>query len=165
MTELTAARVRELLHYDPETGVFAWRVAFNRNIKVGAAAGGVNPRGYHRIAINRRYYQAHRLAWLYITDEWPPEQVDHINGDPSDNRWANLRLATQSQNQANARRRSDNTSGYKGVSWDARSRKWSAEILVGGRRVRLGRFGCPAEAHAAYVRTAEKLSGEFARVA
>jgi hypothetical protein len=159
--ELTQAEVRRLLDYDPETGVFTWLVSAGR-VRAGGAAGSMN-RGYREIRIDRRNYAAHRLAWLYMTGERPSHEIDHINGDPGDNRIINLRPATSSQNKANARKRSRNTSGWKGVSWHARDRKWRAMIGVAGRQQHLGYFDCPAEAHAAYVRAAEHHFGEFAR--
>jgi hypothetical protein len=102
---LTAERLRELLHYDPDTGDFTWRTARKR-IPAGAIAGTVE-RGFRRITIgggrHGPRYSAHRLAWLYMTGAWPNGYLDHINRDPDDNRFANLRLATNSQNQANTR--------------------------------------------------------------
>jgi hypothetical protein len=163
MTELTAERLREVLNYDPATGVFTWLVRTARCRRIGEVAG-CGKNGYHQIGIDRRRYRAHRLAWLYMTGEWPAQEIDHINGDPSDNRITNLRPATSSQNKTNSRRRSDNNSGYKGVSFDRSRQKWQARISVAGRSARrLGRFDCPVAAHAAYVAAAEKHFGEFAR--
>jgi hypothetical protein len=161
---ITAQRLRELLHYDPETGVFTWLVKPSKRarIRVGDVAGNVGPDGYRRIRVGCKYL-SHRLAWLWMTGEWPPHQIDHINGAKHDNRICNLRVATGSQNQANARKRSDNTSGYKGVR-PSRGR-WRAEIRVNGSRRHIGIFNDPAEAHAAYVDAAVKHSGEFARAA
>jgi hypothetical protein len=162
MTKLNASRLREVLSYDPETGAFTWLVSTARHRRIGDVAGCVKD-GYRQIGIDGRRYRAHRLAWLWMTGEWPSAEIDHINGDPADNRIANLRPATSSQNKANARKRSRNTSGWKGVSWHARDRKWRAMIGVAGRQQHLGYFDCPAEAHAAYVRAAEHHFGEFAR--
>jgi hypothetical protein len=163
MSTLTQERLKELLDYDPETGVFTWLASTTNRISVGDVAGSVDRLGYRRIALDRRDYKAHRLAWLYMTGEWPTSDLDHINCDKDDNRIANLRLATEAQNGANRRKNSNNTSGYKGVS-SSRGR-WRAEIRVNGRARRLGHFTDPAAAHAAYVAAAEKHFGEFARVA
>jgi len=123
-TELTAERLREVLRYEPETGVFVWRVRAARRIHVGAVAGNISPSsGYRFIGVDCRLYGAHRLAWLYMTGEWPKHQVDHVNMDCADNRWANLRDATCSQNTANSCVRINNKSGFKGVSWDKRRRR------------------------------------------
>jgi hypothetical protein len=115
------------------------------------------------LSIDGRQYAAHRLAWLHMTGEWPPADIDHANGDPGDNRWNNLRAATRAQNISNGRKRSTNTSGFKGVSWRSAKEKWQAAITVNGLKRFLGYFDDPAEAHAAYVRAAEKYHGEFAR--
>src|SRR4029450_2313606 len=116
MTELTAERLRELLDYDPETGDFTWKVN-RRCVRSGSVAGNVNcVDGYCYIGVDARRYHAHRLAWLYIKGAWPNDQIDHINGNKADNRFANLRQATHSQNQANGGRYSNNASGYNGVT-------------------------------------------------
>jgi hypothetical protein len=160
---ITAQRLREVLNYDPETGVLTRLVRTARRIRIGDVAGNVDTRGYLRLEIDGRQYAAHRLAWLHMTGEWPPADIDHINGERTDNRWSNLRLATRAQNIRNSRRRSTNTTGFKGVSWQSARKKWVAAITVNGIKRSLGRFDCPAEAHAAYVRAAEKYHGEFAR--
>jgi hypothetical protein len=158
---ITAERLREMLHYDPETGVFTYRMPRKR-IRVGNVAGYQRPDGYRRIKLDKQFDYAHRLAWLYMTGEWPTFDIDHANGKPADNRWANLRQATTTQNLANSRKPASNRSGFKGACWDASKRKWLASIKVNGRNKFLGRFDCPAEAHRADVEAAEKLHGEFA---
>jgi hypothetical protein len=160
-TELTQARLKELLHYNPDTGVFTW-LASPRGGWAGKTAGYAS-NGYRRLRINERQYLAHCLAWLYMTGSWPSKQIDHINADRSDNRISNLRLATRSQNGANARRRVDNTSGAKGVSWHRITGKWSASLAVNGRQYHLGLFDSTAEASAAYAAAAERHFGQFAR--
>lgn len=159
-----AARVRELLSYDPETGVFRWRQdrgRFGNRAKAGDIAGTYGQRGVWRICLDWKVHLGHRLAWLYMTGEWPVGGIDHINGNPSDNRWSNLRPANQSQNNANARMRADNTVGLKGVS---RHRgKYRASIVRGGRQKFLGYFATPEEAHAAYAAAAKAIFGEYAR--
>jgi hypothetical protein len=159
---LTAERLRELLHYDPETGVFTW-VARPRSgpSRVGQRAGGAERDGYVRLKVDGGRYSAHRLAWLYVTGAWPVAEVDHINGVRGDNRFSNLREATIWQNKANQKRHSDNAAGFKGVVWSAYG--WKAQIARGGRQIYLGLFKTPEEAHAAYIGAAQVIDGEFAR--
>lgn len=164
MAELTQERLRELLHYDLGTGIFRWRISTGRKIKAGSVAGSRMGNGYIHIGIDSRKYQAHRLAWLYVNGEWPSKDIDHKNNVKDDNRIGNLRLATMSQNIANARRRSDNTSGFKGVSWKKRDSKWCARIRDGNKYRHLGLFTDPADAAKAYDAAAIELHGEFARL-
>jgi hypothetical protein len=160
---LTAERLRELLIYSPETGVFVWR-AHRRCIVPGTIAGGIDKDGYWRIKIDQRYYTAARLAWLYMTGELPPETVDHKNCDSIDNRWENLRLADPAQQAANRRVCKNNRTGFKGVIPLADG-GFMARIARRGVRRYLGTFANPEDANAAYARAAEKLDGEFARAA
>lgn len=165
--KLTAADVRELLNYDPETGVLRWKAGGKgRKRKSNGVAGYFDNRlGYHRVRIGEHNYLGHRIGWLLSYNEWPAMDVDHINGNPSDNRLANLRRATNSQNQQNRRLGSNNTSGYKGVFFNKQCRKWAATIFADGRARHLGLFSTPDQAHVAYVDAAKKFFGEFARAA
>jgi hypothetical protein len=117
--------------------------------------------GYILIRLDGMLHRAHRLAWFYVTGEWPPLGIDHSNLDRADNRWHNLRLATQSQNCANVRTRRNSASGLKGVVKHAD--KWRAMIRNKGRMHHLGLFPTKEEAHAAYVAAAISFYGEFAR--
>lgn len=165
MKELTQEKIRELLHYDPSTGAFNWRSTRPGLAKKGTQAGNVMSHGYRRISVGGRRYLAHRLAWFYVNGVWPACQLDHINGDVSDNRIENLREATHAQNMLNRKRRSDSSSGFKGVFWKPAVGKYQVFISVDGKRRSLGYFKTAEEGHAAYCRAAEKLHGEFARVA
>ena len=158
----TYARLREVLHYDTETGVFTW-LKSGSGRRPDLTAGRQHSEGYIHIGIDGRRYYAHRLAWLYMTGAFPKEQIDHKNADRSDNRWSNLREATQFQNNANARRSKRNKSGFKGVSWAKKHKKWTAHISVEGRQINLGLFDDASVAHAAYVRMATAAHGAFAR--
>lgn len=162
---IDAALVRERLHYDPETGAFIWKVKPAGPVKAGSPAGTINSKGYRVILINWKTYVAHRLAWLYVYGEWPSVQVDHINGDKADNRLANLRLATNSQNQANRGPQKRNKSGVKGVFWNRARRRWVASIRVDGKLKHIGEYRDLTEAADAYARTARAEFGEFARTA
>jgi hypothetical protein len=167
LTGLTQARLKELLHYDPETGVFTWLVWRPNGVKVGDVAGVVHGHtGYLRIKIDRRQYAAGRLAWLYMTGAFPAFRIDHEDTDKLNNRWCNLRPASASQNAANRTAPRNNTSGYKGVHYTrARTsyKKWAAHIRVDGVLKTLGYFSKPEEAHAAYVQAARAAFGQYAR--
>lgn len=160
---ITAERLREVLKYDTETGEFTWikNTGFQR--KIGKKAGHIQTtRGLRRllVGIDGKHYKAHRLAWLYMTGEWPPADIDHINGDPCDNRWGNLRSATRSQNLCNMAARGSK-SGMKGV-FPNNGGTWFARIRKEGKIKYLGNFPTKEEAHMAYVRAAEIMHGEFA---
>lgn len=146
---LTQSRLKELLHYEPDTGEFTWLVRTSRRVKIGDIAGSQNGQGYQCIRIDWKPYRAHRLACLYIDGEWPEYEIDHINGVRSDNRWINLRYATRSENSQNKRASTSNNCGFIGVS---RFRnKWRARIMLAGREKHLGCFPTPEDAHTAYL--------------
>jgi HNH endonuclease len=153
--------LRALLHYDDQTGEFRWRKRMSPSIQPGDIAGTLDSQGYRRIVINGMLYRAHHLAWLYMRGKWCSLVIDHRDLDPSNNRWANLRCATRSQNSANRRVQRNNACGLKGVSPNRRG--WCATIRKNGRIHYLGNFPTPREAHAAYAKAARKLFGEFAR--
>lgn len=161
---LTAEGLRQVVSYDPETGDF---IAIIRRppVEPGQPCGRIDSRGYRIVWIARRPYRAHRLAWLYMTGDWPQQEVDHKNLVKDDNRWANLRLATTAENQRNTGLRRDNTSGLKGACWIRSTGSWQSYIRVNGRQLHLGYFATKEEAHAAYVAAAREHFGEFARAA
>lgn len=126
--------------------------------------GGSRSKGYLEVWFHGRPYLAHRLAFLFVTGALPSKNVDHRDGNPRNNAWANLREATQGENVKNARRRKDSLTGLKGVTkCGDRKGRWQAQIQSNGKRVILGRFRRPTAAHFAYVRAARELHGEFAR--
>jgi len=156
MSELTAEFVRAALLYDPLTGIF--------RRKTGNLAGRITGRickGYQSVFVGNKHRLSHRVAWLYAYGELPPSSicVDHINGIPTDNRIANLRLATRSQNAQN--RRSSKT-GKKGTCFNRVVGKWQAQICLPGKQIYLGIFDTEDEAHARYLSAAKELFGEFA---
>jgi hypothetical protein len=162
---LTAERLCELLAYNQETGEFHWRYVRGKGRRPGKLAGSRRRDCYMRIVIDGRRYYAQRLAWFYMTGAWPVAHVDHKDGDPSNNRWDNLREATHAQNIANQRKHKDNPYGVKGVYLMKRSGKkpWVARINKGGKNKYLGYYSTKEEAHAAYCRAAVEKFGEFAR--
>jgi hypothetical protein len=159
---LTRARLRELLHYDRDSGEFHWRKRYCSNIRVGTLAGCAY-RGQWIIGIDRRTYPAHQLAWFYMTGRWGRPTIDHRDGNSANNRWDNLRRATSSQNNANRRRPRHNTSGFKGVTFRRAYGNWEASITKNRQCISLGVFATAASAHEAYAAAARKLFGEFAR--
>jgi len=166
MAELTAEIIRELLDYDAGTGCFRWRernakwfnastrrtaesegVRWNKSF-AGTPAGCVAAGGYVTIGVFGRRYYAHRIEWL-------SSDLDHLNGDKTDNRFANLRVVSDSVNCRNRSLRSDNKSGFNGVYWNKQARKWQAQIRGEKKRIHLGYFATPEDAHAAYTNAAE----------
>lgn len=146
---LTATRIRELLHYDPETGIFT-RLTSTGGMHKGTTGGRTHPNGYQYIRVDGQRYLAHRIAWLYMTGAFPEDSIDHINGSRADNRFCNLRPATYADNAQNRPVRSSNVSGLRGVSWHHGRQKFQARIMVGGKAHSLGYFHDPNEAHKAY---------------
>ena len=156
---LTQARLKELLHYDSETGVFNWRTTVRtgkNNAFVlhseGEVAGSIISHKYLRVTIDGRRYYCHRLAWFYMTGAWPNPEVDHKNGNGADNWWLNLREATRKKNAQNLRKaRVDSKSGRLGVSWDGKRNRWVARIKIGNAYKFLGRFDVVQDAETAYL--------------
>lgn len=155
MSKLTASAARKLLNYDPITGRLVW-LERKGAIAAGTEAGSIYPDGSRSVKVNRVLYKAHRLAWLLMTGRWPKKGIDHINGNPSDNRWTNLREATQAENMQNLSIRSHNTSGYPGVSWNRVLMKWQVTIRKNGKSKYLGLFDCVKKAASAYLTAKSK---------
>src|SRR5262249_61415835 len=116
---LTQQRLQQLLSYDPGSGEFRWRALVRPN-RAGEIAGCPMRSDYWTIHIDGRNYRAHQLAWLYMNGEWGRPLIDHRDGDPFNNRWCNLRVSSYSHNAANRPRLRNNTSGFKGVTFDRR---------------------------------------------
>lgn len=159
--ELTQERLKEVLHYDPETGLFTWLVT-NSHRNVAGNVAGCHASGKIYIGIDGRMYRAHRLVWLYVYGHFPAGNIDHKNRDWRDNRLENLRLASQEENMRNRGCQYNNTTGYKGVSFCKRDAKYQSKIQHQGKHYNLGRYDCPREAAHAYNVAAVQLHGEFA---
>jgi hypothetical protein len=153
---LSQQKLKSLLQYDPSSGNFVWLISTGR-VKYGSPAGRKASHGYREIRIDKRFYLNHRLAWLYITGDWPAGEIDHIDRDRSNNQWTNLRLASKQQNQANTIQRLNNKTGFKGVY--RADKKFAAK--VGG--IYLGRFDTPEEAYEVYLLKAREMWGEYSR--
>lgn len=160
--ELTYEQLRELLYYDPDTGIFTWRMSRGSS-KAGNRAGSLNARGYVQIQLLSKLYLAHRLAWLWCFKEWPKGMLDHINGVRNDNRLCNLREASALENQHNRNRNSNNTTGYRGVSWRKDNNKYQAQISINGNQTHLGYYTTAKEASQAYEAAAIEYYKEFKR--
>ena len=150
-----AEQLHQLFHYDHDTGILYWR---KPHLKLAGSAG---RRGYWRIMVNYRTYSRHRLVWAYFNGDPDQQIVDHINRDRLDDRIENLRLATESENRRSSRMYRTNTSGFKGVTCEARTKKWKAYIYANNKRKHLGMFNSKLEAAAAYQRAALELHGAF----
>lgn len=159
---VTLDELKAIVHYDPETGLFTRLVASGARWPAGPVPGSVDRHGHVRLGILRGTFQGHRVAWFYMTGEWPALGIDHRNRVPNDNRWDNLRLATKSENGANEGLRKNNTSGFKGVTWSKVAGKWMAQIRTHGKKRYLGHYVDPADAAEAYRQAAAKHYGEFA---
>lgn len=163
--KLTQARLKSVLDYHRDTGEFWWiakpHPKMNDDV-FDRPAGLVITGGYRRIRLDGEVYLAHRLAWFFVCGWWPPEDVDHVNGERDDNRIDNLRLASRSQNRANAQKPWRIQKYPKGVTSWGTTAKFAMQISFKGQRYTEGPFDTPDEAHAAYCRKAEELHGEFA---
>ena len=155
---LTKSDLESVLTYDPDTGVFRWKVSLRGPVRAGMVAGRPKPNGYLSIKIRQVDYYAHRLAYLYMTGEWPSRQIDHVNRTRSDNRWSNLRPATVNQQRGNTKMQSRNSAGMKGVSLHRKSGLWRARVST----KTIGYYKRPEDAAAAYQKAAQERFGEFA---
>lgn len=174
---VTPEILRQLLRYEPETGRLFWlprpREMFKNQQSYGAwntryagkeAFTAIGSHGYLTGAVNDKMYTAHRVIWVIVYGEWPENQIDHANAIRTDNRISNLRVATDQENNRNRGLNSANSSGFKGVSWHAKTKKWRSDIRdSNGKRLYLGIFSTPESAHAAYCEAAKRYHGEFAR--
>lgn len=160
---LTQAELQRLFNYDPANGVFTRRVRTTNSVQVGDVAGSLHHSGYLHIQIRDKIHAAHRLAWMYMTGSFPSHDVDHINGCRADNRWENLREASDFDNAKNAKRRADNTSGFRGVSFCRSRSTWVARCQVDGKRKCIGYFKTQEAAGLAYQAFAREHHKEFYR--
>ena len=160
---MTQTRLMELLDYDPDTGIFINKVT-RRNATMGSTVGWMNkPGGYLRARVEGKVYMLHRLAWLYVHGNLPLIHIDHIDGDKLNNRIANLRLASRSENLRNRGKQSDNTSGWCGVSLNKDTGTFKAFITLENYAYHLGLYRSPEIAAAVYAYVCQQIHGEFAK--
>lgn len=152
MNLLTYEDVSRRLSYDPETGILRWKKIGSRGRREGRLAGCLQPNGYRVVNVLGKLYKAHRIAWLLSYGEWPSAHLDHINRNRSDNRIANLRLSPNWENARNTPKPVTNTSGFKGVTYCKRNRKFLARIAFKGGNRHLGYFKTAEEGGKAYDR-------------
>lgn len=165
--KLTAYELKEVFDYDPNTGCLTWKVQNSNRVSVGDRAGWVYERRGRKsrmVRLNGLNLQEHRVIWAWFYGKWPDHIIDHRDNNAENNRIKNLRECSHSQNTMNSKLRSDNASGYKGVSWCKMANKYVANINIGGVRSRLGYFESAEEAGKAYASAAINLHGEFARL-
>lgn len=163
---LPVDQLRSILDYDPLTGLFRWRWDSAKKPNVNSRdtkriAGTINAYGRRVIKIKGRLYYCSRLAWLYIHGRWPDQEIDHINGNRSDDRIANLRDCSREENQHNTGLCSRNTSGYKGIYWSKQQSAWIATITRRGTKQHLGSFDNADDAASAYAAAIHAVDGEF----
>jgi len=162
--------VRENMGYDPETGLLTWKVRKQGRV-LGKPIGKFDKDGYLVVSYSengrkdgrKKRFCVHRIIWVWVHGKEPEDQLDHINGNKSDNRLCNLREADTKQNMRNVGKQAHNTSGLKGVSWHKLRNKWRADIKVDQKQVFLGLYDCIAAASLAYQVAADTHHGEFAR--
>lgn len=163
----TLDELRAILSYDPETGLFHRLVTRGTKHKAGMIAGGVTSHGYINITVDGSHYYGHRLAWLFMTGEWPKDQIDHADGNKTNNRFANLREASTSDNMCNRGPTRRSKSGFRGVSHaddKTTPKRWIASVRK-GERLFMKAFITMEEAIAARQIAACEIHGQFARVA
>jgi len=155
---LTQERLKEVLDYNSETGVFIWKI-YSGRIKAGYVAGNINKRGYATIGIDGEIYRSHRLAWFYVYGKWPDDQIDHINGQRSDNRICNLRDVTNQVNAQNLKRatRVKTSTDYLGVYKTTNIKPWRAQIDIDKKTRHIGYYKTPEEANEAYLKAKRML--------
>lgn len=158
--DLSIERLRDVLHYNKETGLFVWKKYINPRGKLGSQAGYINDGGYLLISIDNKRFRAHRLAWFYVYGEWPEYDIDHKNGIRSDNRIGNLRKSTRSQNLCNKKVSVKSKTGIKGVIWDKCNNAYRAQVELKGRKITRYVHSL-SEAAELVKEMRDKLHGEF----
>lgn len=160
---LTQHRLKELFEYDPESGRLTNKTKRSNSMQIGAEAGFENGNGYRRVRLNGQQVYSHHVIWAMENGEWPSAEIDHIDGDPRNNRISNLRECDRFGNTQNTSKRAHSQQPYKGVHLNKNGR-WVAKVVSNKVIYRLGAFDTAEQAHAAYCKAAATLHGQFARV-
>jgi len=158
----TQEEIHKYFIYIPETGVFLNRITRSNQAKEGHQSGCVDQTGYIYIYFKMTRLLAHRMAWMYMYGIEPDGQIDHINGDRTDNRIANLRVSTAHQNARNRGLSKNSSTGFKNISWNAERGSWEVSIKMNGKKAFFKRFKILQEAQRAAISAREELHGEFA---
>lgn len=158
---ISQSELKRQLHYNPVTGIFTWLVSNRNGLKIGDVAGSYGGDGYVAIRIFGKRYLSHRLAFLYMEGKFPLNEVDHVNHVKDDNCWLNLRHATRSENQRNAPKQSNNTSGFKGVTFNKKCGKFVAQATFNGKPKYIGEYLTVTLASEAYQYFAKLNYGDF----
>lgn len=161
---IKAHDAHKYLDYDAATGEMHWKIWPRTGRPCGREIVTTNAQGYRVVTLMGRQYRVHRVAWLMMYGKWPSELLDHANGKRTDNRLVNLREANRSENNRNRGMSRNNTSGFKGVSYDRDRKKWQAKIWRGNKAIHLGRYLTAQEAFAAYCKASREYHGEFRRL-
>lgn len=161
---MNIAKIQEFISYNPETGAMTWKKVLGNRTQAGSACGAnVDSKGYNRVCFDKKQYRAHRIAWAIFYGEEPIKQVDHINGDKTDNRIVNLRLATNTENSRNAKCSRNNSSGKTGVTYHRNAKKWVAQIVVNRKNHYLGLFDKKEDAIKTRIQAEVLYFGAFAK--
>jgi len=144
----TQEQIKKVVYYNPDNGIFTRKIKTAQCNKAGDVAGGVSAiSGYHQISLYGKIHRSHRIAWVYIYGSIPEsKEIDHIDGNRNNNSIDNLRIVTSRQNSLNSSKSKNNTSGTTGVTWDKFNNKWTAQICVNYKVIRLGRYKNKEEA-------------------
>lgn len=158
---ITQNRLKELLHYDPVTGIWTWKVIRTGYAYIGSQAGNITKHGYRNIRVDGKLYRSSRLVYLYMKNEWPSEEIDHIDRNRSNDKWDNLRKADSCQNSYNRGVRTDNSTGHKGICRHKTTQKYQVNIGVNKKFLYLGSFDTLDEAIKVRKEAELKYHGEY----
>ena len=160
---MSKQQVLDLFIYDYDCGGLLWRIG-RTNVVAGSKAGSLKSKGYLSVQVDKKLYKLASLVWIMFNDTFDESLVvDHIDGDPSNNKISNLRLASSSENQLNSAKRKGTSSKYKGVHWNKQSNSWRASIRINGKAKYIGNYSNEYAAHLAWCEVAKELHGEFFR--
>lgn len=159
---LSHKHVKECFHYEPSSGKLTWKISKARCVKIGQEAGWMRSDGYRQVEVDGTKFLVHRLIYFFIEGKFPPKEIDHIDGNKSNNRWNNIRACSRSENMSNAGPRRNNKLGIRGVYYDPKRRRYITRIRKGCTKKYIGSFKTKEEAARAYQEEQSKIFGEYA---